>query len=239
MQETLTAPQYARFSRRVRALLIDWVLSVGLIIGALFVAASAGSDSLPRVLGIVAVILLLLYEPVLVSATGGTIGHYYANIRVVDNRHHGNISFLKAVARFFIKSVLGWFSFIFMTATRRNQALHDQLTQSSVQMRDPAKALPDHYIAERTELTNPNLPSRARRSVVILMYLFLIFATFNLVLAGGFFAGLNSEQCFYRDSCSYVEHLFNAGITLLLIAASACFIGLGWRGKLAGARSRA
>jgi hypothetical protein len=212
---------------------------VGLIMGALFVAASADSDSLPRVLGIIAVILLLLYEPVLVSATGGTIGHYLANIRVVDNRHHGNVSFLKAVARFFIKSVLGWFSFIFMMATRRNQALHDQLTRSTVQIRDPAKASPDHYIAERTEFSNPNLPSRARRSVVIFMYLFLVFIAFNLVLAGVSFSGLVSDQCYYRDSCALGERLFNAGIGLLWLAASACAIGLGWRGKLPGARSRA
>lgn len=237
MQQTLTSPQYARFSRRIRGLLIDWVLAACLIFGALFVAAVTRSDGLSRALGAVVVLSLLLYEPILVSMTGGTIGHYLTNLRVVDDNHHGNVSFLKAVARVLIKGALGAFSFIFMLATRRNQALHDQLTRSTVQIRDPGKATPEHYIDERTELSNPNLPSRARRTIVILLYLILIFFVHILVQGGSFFAGIISEACVYQDHCNYGENLFSGLVGLTWLAVSACIIGLGWRGKLTGARS--
>src|SRR4051794_36225275 len=162
------APQYARFVRRFRGIVIDWVVMMLILFGALFIASIVEVDHIARVLGVVVVLTLLLYEPILVSTTGSTIGHYMANLRVVDERNHGNVSFLKAVARLLIKSVLGWYSFIIMAATRRNQALHDKLTASTVQIRNRAKALPWHYITERTELSSPNMPSRTRRVVVIL-----------------------------------------------------------------------
>src|SRR4051812_48037811 len=170
------APQYARFVRRFRAIVIDFIVMLLVMFGSLFIASIVEVNHVARVLGIVVVLTLLLYEPILVSTTGSTIGHYMANLRVVDERSHGNVSFLKAVARLLIKSVLGWYSFIIMAATRRNQAFHDKLTASTVQMRDRAKALPWHYITERTELGSPNMPSRTRRVVVTLAYLLLAVA---------------------------------------------------------------
>jgi uncharacterized RDD family membrane protein YckC len=103
----------------------DYIVVVVVISVALLAASTAQSDNFSRAIGISVLIAWLLYEPVLVSLAGSTLGHYFVNLRVVDNRHGGNVSFLKAVVRFVIKTVLGWFSFIVMTATRRNQALHD------------------------------------------------------------------------------------------------------------------
>src|SRR5258707_8979987 len=155
-------PRYARFPRRLRGIIIDWILAMVLLFGALFVAASVGSDHVSRTLGILVVVVLILYEPVLVSLTGGTLGHYFTNLRVVDERDQGNVSFLKALARFALKSLLGWYSFIVIAATRRNQAMHDLLTRSTVQIRDPAKARPNDYITERADFQSPDMPSTPR-----------------------------------------------------------------------------
>ncbi len=231
-------PQYARFVRRFRGIIIDWALSVFVIFGALIVSSATRSDEISRVVGVAVVIILVMYEPVMVSMTGGTIGHYLANLRVVDDARHGNVSFLKACARFVIKGVLGWYSFIVMAATRRNQALHDKLTRSTVQIRDAAKANPDHYILERAELSSPNMPSRTRRCVVIIAYLFLAFVLFVILFFSAVAVDALSEQCFYYDRCSKVENLVSIGIGLVWLAASACVVVFGWRGKLAGARLR-
>ena len=118
----VTMPRYARFSRRLRAIFLDWVIALVAIFGAVLVAATVGNDNFSRALGIFILIALLLYEPVLVSFTGGTLGHTWTNLRVVDDRHGGNVSFAKACLRIVIKSVLGWYSFIVLAATRRNQA---------------------------------------------------------------------------------------------------------------------
>ena len=155
-------PRYARFTRRLRGIMIDWVVAMILLFGALLVASSIRSDHFARTLGILVVLVLVLYEPILVSLTGGTLGHYFTNLRVVDERDQGNVSFLKALARFVLKGLLGWYSFIVMTATRRNQAIHDLLTRSTVQIRDPAKARPRDYITERTDFQGPDMPSRRR-----------------------------------------------------------------------------
>lgn len=141
-------PRYARFSRRLKAILLDWMLSMALLFGALTVASNVESDVLARALGVVVVLFLLLYEPILVCRNGATLGHALTNLRVVDDRG-GNLSFAKAFLRFAIKSLLGWYSFLSMAFTRRNQTLHDLLTGSSVQISDPAKANRGQFIVER------------------------------------------------------------------------------------------
>ena len=67
------------------------------------------------------------------------------NLRVVDNRSGGNVSLLKALARLVVKGVLGIFSFFSMNLSRRHQAIHDILTRSSVQIKNPSRAQPHHY----------------------------------------------------------------------------------------------
>jgi RDD family len=231
-------PRYARFPRRLRGIIIDWILAMVLLFGALFVAASVGSDHVSRTLGILVVLVLVLYEPILVSLTGGTLGHYFTNLRVVDERDQGNVSFLKALARFALKSLLGWYSFIVITATRRNQAMHDLLTRSTVQIRDPAKARPDQYITERADFQSPDMPSRLRRAAVICVYLLLAFLAYRLVVVAAKTTGMLSSACMNNANCSAVGWLLNVAIALIWIAASAACVGLGWRGKLPGARAR-
>ena len=74
---------------------------------ALAIATAMQSNNVGRILGFTFVAILLLYEPVLVPLTGGIVGHYLCNLRVIDDRTGGNISVLKAAARALIKSVLG------------------------------------------------------------------------------------------------------------------------------------
>jgi uncharacterized RDD family membrane protein YckC len=232
----VSAPRYARFSRRLRGIVVDWIIAMIVIFGAVFLAVTIGSDNFSRALGIPVLVALLLYEPVLVSFTGGTLGHYFTNLRVVDDRSGGNVSFPKACARVVIKGLLGWYSFVVMMATRRNQAVHDLLTRSTVQIRDPAKASPHQYITERTEFAHSGMPSRWRRLVVICCYLLLIFAAYIGVLAGIVAAGGLSPRCVSNNVCSAGEGFLSLGAALTLLAVSAVCIGLGWRGKLMGAR---
>jgi uncharacterized RDD family membrane protein YckC len=230
------APQYARFSRRLKAMFIDWTISLTAIFGALMLASALRNDGASRALGFVAVATLLLYEPVLVSLTGGTIGHYLTNLRVVDDAHGGNVSFLKAVARFLIKGVIGLYSFVAMAATRRNQAVHDLMTRSTVQVRDAAMAAPGEFVGERTELSHPDMPSRGRRIGVIAAYAVLalavtIGATLLLVEAGAV-----SDRCLDTDVCTRVEDGIFSATALFCLVARALAIMLGWKGWLYGAR---
>src|SRR5215475_7135712 len=94
---------YVRFTRRVQAVLVDTIIFMIILAAALAVAVSFGSDNITRVVGFTVAATWLFYEPLLVSLTGGTIGHYLRNMRVVDDRG-GNVGFVKAIARVVIKS---------------------------------------------------------------------------------------------------------------------------------------
>ncbi len=138
----IDGPRYGRFLRRFQAAVIDVIVILLAIYGAVFIAVTLNSENLARTLGFSIAIGWLLYEPVLVALTGSTVGHYLCNLRVVDNRTGGNINFFKAVARTLLKAVLGWLSFITMATTRRHQAIHDLATGSTVQIRNLAQASP-------------------------------------------------------------------------------------------------
>lgn len=112
-----TAPRYARFSRRFRGIVLDWMIAMAILFGAVMLASVVQNDNFSRALGVLVIATLLLYEPVLVSFTGSTLGHYFTNLRVVDERSGGNVSFLKACARVAIKGVLGLYSFVILAAT--------------------------------------------------------------------------------------------------------------------------
>jgi hypothetical protein len=230
------APLYARFSRRLRGIVVDWIIAMIVIFGAVFVASATANDDFSRALGLAVIVALLLYEPLLVSFTGGTIGHYSTNLRVVDDRSGGNVSFLKACARVVIKAVLGWYSFVILAATRRNQAVHDLLTRSTVQIRDPARARPGQYITERAELAAPGMPSGTRRAVVIGVHLLLLAVVFVIVSGVIAAAGWMSRGCLEADSCSGAERALSLVTAVGLLAMTAVVIALGWKGKLFGAR---
>jgi uncharacterized RDD family membrane protein YckC len=231
-----SAPRYARFSRRLRAMLLDWIIALAVIFGAALLAATVRNDTLSRALGILVVVALLLYEPVLVSRMGGTLGHYLTNLRVVDERNGGNVSFLKACARVVIKGVLGLYSFVILAATRRNQAVHDLLTRSTVQIRDPAKASSHQYITERAELAAAGMPSRLRRAAVICGYLLLLAIVYVVAIGCIVAAGAISKACLDGNFCSAGERFLSLAYALTLLGLSAVCIALGWRGRLIGAR---
>lgn len=224
---------YGRFSRRLKAFAIDWIIIMLLLVTALFVAVSTSSDRVGRVLGFTFVVVWLLYEPLLVWPAGSTVGHYISNLRVVDDRTHGNVSFLKAVARLLIKSLLGIYSFITMGTTSRHQAVHDLLTRSTVQIRDQSKARDFEYVVENTKLLSPTMPSRLRRLAAILCYSFAVLAFYTVSMGV-----LTSNVCLSSGRCSSAENAIIQIGALIFLGASTLFIIQGWRGRLYGCRGR-
>jgi uncharacterized RDD family membrane protein YckC len=228
------SPLYARFSRRLKAMFIDWLLMLALIFGALALASSLASPVVSRILGFLVVAILLLYEPVLVAFTGGTLGHRWTNLRVVDEQHGGNVSFAKACARVVIKGALGLYSFLVMGATCRNQAVHDLLTRSTVRIRDVTQASSAQYITERTD--TDDLPSRPRRAAVIVLYLVLVLVMYFAIITLWIAAGVLSARCVDTGVCSIGEKSMTYGLVVVYVVMSGVCIALGWRGNLFGAR---
>jgi len=75
----------------------------------------------------------VLYEPLLVSCFGNTLGHYFSDIKVKQElNNEKNMSFPLALLRFTIKSLLGWLSLLTITSSEKRQAIHDSLVKSVV-----------------------------------------------------------------------------------------------------------
>jgi len=230
-------PAYARFTRRLQAVSVDAIIFMLIFAGALILAVSFKSDNVARILGFTVVATWLLYEPILVSTTGGTVGHRIYNLRVVDDRG-GNVSFGKAVIRVVIKTVLSWYSFITMALTSRHQAVHDLLTKSTVQIRDFAKTQPHHFNMRREQLTSPGMPSVARRSAAIVGDLFVCFVLFALALPSLAAVGAVSTQCIDGRPCSGPELLILSVVWLAWAGLSVLAVVRAWQGRIWGARAR-
>jgi uncharacterized RDD family membrane protein YckC len=235
MAEEVSAPLYATFPRRVRALVLDGVI-VGLVLIALIViAGSLGLSQTIRV-GLFAALVaaVILYEPILVAFNGRTWGHALCNLRVVAATRTGRLPLWKAFLRWLLKAVTGFASFATMGATRRNQALHDLAFGTTVQIADVTRVGEYDFIRERPAEPAMARPGRIRRLLVIGLYLILLFV--GLCVAEAMFIPLG---CLERGQCETGERLLYQIIATAWLAASIAVSVFGWQGKLFGARGRA
>jgi uncharacterized RDD family membrane protein YckC len=229
----LEVPLYARFPRRIQALVADALVLIVSLFVAVAVAEYVVSYSLSRFILLLAFAGMFLYDPVLVSWTGSTLGQRMLNLKVVDADTGEYPSFLQALLRFVVKAFLGILSFLFMAVTQRHQALHDLALGTTVQVRDPARATSIHFTVERA-LDPPDLVQcgAVRRIAVAAAYLSLAFLV--LMIAG--LAGVSLE-CLDYEICTRAEEttLGIAGVTW--IASAVVLPYYGWKGMLPGARA--
>src|SRR4051812_35749677 len=96
---------YARIWPRMKAILIDGLVLMGVFLVAALVGANlAGSGA---VAFLVWVAFWIFYDPLMVSRTDGTIGHHLQNLRVVSDRTGQPPSLLVAFIRNVVKGILG------------------------------------------------------------------------------------------------------------------------------------
>jgi uncharacterized RDD family membrane protein YckC len=226
-----TVPLYGTIPRRIQAVLID-----GTFLLVLLIAVSSLSTRLDpasaRWLNRALLAAILLYEPLLVSLRGGTLGHRLLNLRVVADEG-GRVSFPRALLRSLTKALLGWVSFIFMSFTRRYQALHDLVARATVQLRDPSRASEAHFVPER------HAPEAERR-VHLVRRLLVAFGYFMLatLLLDAVKVMAVSRNCFDYRACIPRELAVLRVVDVATLVVFITLLVLGWQGKLPGARSR-
>jgi uncharacterized RDD family membrane protein YckC len=232
MAEVTGGPLYATFARRVRALLIDGVVLLSLLLAVIFVAAAVHFGQTGRMMLFATVIgVTIFYEPILVSFQGRTIGQRLCNLHVVAPTADGRLPLWKAFLRWMLKALTGLASFATMGATRRNQALHDLPFGTTVEIAEPAKAREYEFIQERQLATVGTLPSRWRRAAVILAYLALLFMVLIFALPV-----VATPECLDFRWCGSGERLLVQGTATAWLAASIAVCIFGWQGRLRGAR---
>lgn len=139
---------YPRLLRRVRAVLIDYIIFVALFLG--WIAAFNVMEDANTVTKVAPLLLgLAVLEPGLVAWTGGTIGHHLMGLRIRDAAKDRRIGFLRACVRALARGLLGAVSFLFVLLTRKHQAIHDSLSRTIVVLKRPAEVAAAEKFAER------------------------------------------------------------------------------------------
>jgi uncharacterized RDD family membrane protein YckC len=224
---------YASFTARLRALVIDTIVT-GSCLAVVMVAGSIASDvpGSGRIMMIAVIAIVLLYEPVLVSRRGATVGHRRVRLQVVTASGEFP-GFFRAFARYLIKTLLGLPTFITMMLTRRHQALHDILTATTVRVLNSEEAESYYVSIERPADWMVGGPSVARRLLVIAGFLVLVYVAWIVLVVATL-----SQRCLSQQVCTASEHVLNIGATVSWLGMSAACLVLGWRGRLPGARRR-
>ncbi|WP_263649779.1 RDD family protein [Rasiella rasia] len=129
---TSISPVYANLPQRIKAACIDAVVLIALMYAASEILSLFENVS-NWIRIVIALFLFVLYEPLLVSIYGETIGHFYSKISVEKDGQSGKkISFTRALARFICKFLLGWISLLTVTGSDKKQAIHDHVANSVV-----------------------------------------------------------------------------------------------------------
>lgn len=117
---------------RVKALIVD-LLIILLIFSITSVIIGELANTPDWVRGAIFIFSVYLYEPFFISFFGGTIGHKFVGIGVKNIKNpNKKINIIRASMRFITKYLLGWLSFLTITANPKKRAIHDLASKSIV-----------------------------------------------------------------------------------------------------------
>ena len=223
---------YPRFLRRFQAVTIDGVILAFLFIGLLVFLSEWGVVG--RDAFIITIVTVLLWEPLWVSITGGSVGHHLIGLRVVNKSTGRKLNIIASFFRFMVRTSLGLLSLIFIFITRYHQALHDGIAQSVVVLHHPEQkpryeALP----ARQVELPGYSYPSVLRRSVMILIYNEIL-----IYLIGTITGYLLPAQCLTNSYCTVQQEIILTTWQVVWVAGLVLIIIFCWQGRLLGCRRK-
>ncbi|NMH87347.1 RDD family protein [Flavivirga algicola] len=124
--------KYAQIFTRIKAAFIDSIVMVVLMYAATEILNLF--ETIPNYVRIsVFIFICLVYEPILVSSFGATVGHFFSDIVVKrENNEQRNILLPKAIIRFIFKFCLGWISLLTISGHEKRKAIHDHVGGSVV-----------------------------------------------------------------------------------------------------------
>lgn len=220
--------KYPALVLRIRAMCIDLIVFVFLFwaVFLLIWKVQFSNDSLKIV---VLSVPLLLFEPMCMSISGSTIGQHLVGIKVASRKTGKNLFILRAILRYVVKVVVGFYSVITMAVTHRRQSFHDVVSGSVVLFKDDARA-PERYILRENVNDDRVKPGILRRLAVILLYLFLV----NIVF--GFLSlFLAPAECWGGGPCTESREMRVVLASIAFIGSVLLILVLGCLCKLPGA----
>lgn len=217
---------------RVRASLIDGIV-FACVLFVLVALASIIDFSEPALKVCFVVVPLILMEPLLISTTGGSVGHHIVGLRVVGKKTQKKLFILNSIVRLIAKTVFGIYSLAAMFITKQHQSVHDLLSRSVVVFRNEASVPERHKLYARDVVHTEAKASIIRRFFVVLAYLVLVFVVL-LILPGL----LVSPDCIRHGFCSEAEQNYLGLLAIVSVIAVLLVVFLGFQSRLPGAYYR-
>jgi len=233
MTENILPIIYPRLIRRVQAYLIDTFIIVFLLVGLFLLVTTIAIEPFWLRIAIV-IVPFLIFEPMLVSYTGGTVGHHLLKLKVQNAGNIKNMNIVLAFFRYILKNLLGTISLMFVLTTRKHQAIHDFLTNSIVVYKD-AKQVPEHeaLVERKIEEEGFIYPSKLRRIVMIILYNILLFFLFAS-LAAVFL----SVACLDNNKCTTADKIISYIISFIWFISMGLILVGGWKARIFGCRRK-
>ena len=124
--------KYGTLINRVKAAIVDSLLIMGLVL--IVSTILSKFENVPDFVRVILFILIfILYDPLLTSTIGATIGHLFLGLRIRrSNDEDRKIIFPIAIVRFILKALLGWISLLTITVIKKKKAIHDLVAGSVV-----------------------------------------------------------------------------------------------------------
>ena len=231
MTESILPAIYPRLIRRVQAFIIDSFIFSFVSVG-LFLLVTPFEVEPIWVRIVIVFVPIFFFEPVLVSYTGGTIGHHLLKLKVQDVSNAKNINIFLAFIRFILKSILGVISLMFILTTRKHQAIHDFFANSIVAYKNPKQVPEYEALAEREiEEEGYTYPSKLRRVSIIILYNILLLILIRVI--GDF---LLSERCIENNICTPFEGVISIGLGIIWVISAALILVGGWKSLIFGCK---
>ncbi len=223
---------YARLLRRIQSLLIDGIIIPVIFFGVIFIA------SLFELQGVytasLAGLAIFIFEPFLVSTTGGTVGQHIVGIQVKNKKTGKNINIISAIIRFVVKIILGVISLITILTTRYHQGIHDALVGSIVTLKNPESQPSNELLKEREfELPSYIYPSKTRKIIMLIVYNVLIFIAITVA-----FGLLLSDECLTSGRCTGKDNIIALVLQSLWLICIPFSIIMCWKGRMFGCRRK-
>ena len=109
------------------------VLIILIIFSTASVLMSSVEETPDWVRGLIFIFSIYLYEPIFITLFGGTIGHHLLKVSIRKvSAPNKKVNIFQASFRFLIKYLLGWISFLTITANQEKRAIHDIISGSIV-----------------------------------------------------------------------------------------------------------
>ena len=107
--------------QRVKAFVIDWaLLLVTMFVLGYFLAQF--NEDLTILRTFLFLLLLFFYEPLMITFSGATLGqHTIGFLMIRNNDLKGRVPFISSFVRFIVKILLGWLSFITISASEKRE----------------------------------------------------------------------------------------------------------------------